>query len=133
MKKAIISVLTVLALAGTALAGGNYKVDVKTPAAKANAKSTVAVHIEGTSGFHVNPDYPTKLTIKAPSGVTLEKDTLTKADAAKLAKDGADFNVNFTASETGKKSFTGVLKFAVCTDETCAPQTENLSFDVDVK
>lgn len=133
MKKSILSILAVLAISGTALAGSNYKLDVSTPSAKANAKATVKVHLEGTGGFHVNPDYPTKLTIVAPAGVTLEKDTLKKDDAVKFAKEGADFAINFTATEAGKKSFTGTFKFAVCTEENCSPQTEKLSFDVDVK
>jgi hypothetical protein len=133
MKKALLSILAVLAISGTALAGGTYKLDVKTPSAKANEKATVKVHVEGTGGFHVNPDFPTKLTINAPAGVTLEKGTQTKADALKLAKDGADFAVNFTATEKGKKSFTGTFKFATCTDNECKPATEQLAFDVDVK
>ena len=62
-----------------------------------------------------------------------EKDTLRKDDAVKFAKDGADFAINFTSSDAGKKSFTATFKFAVCTDENCAPQTETLAFDVDVK
>src|SRR5262245_24676665 len=133
MKKALLSILAVLAISGTALAGGNYKLDVKAPSAKANEKASVKVHLEGTGGFHVNTEYPTKLTINAPSGVTLEKGTQTKADAVKFGKDGADFAVNFTATEAGKKSFTGTFKFATCTDENCAPQTAQLAFDVDVK
>lgn len=133
MKRAIITVLAVLAISGTALAGGKFKADVKTPAARVNAKASVSVHIEGASGYHFNIDYPARLTITAPSGVTVEKDKLTAKDAVKFAKDGADFAVNFTATTPGKKSFTGELKFAVCTENDCAPQTEKLAFDVDVK
>jgi len=133
MKKALLSILAVLAISGTALAGGDFKLDVKAPSAKVNEKATVKVHVEGASGNHVNPDYPTKLTIKAPAGVTLEKDTLKKDDAVKFAKEGADFAINFTASEAGKKSFTGTFKFAVCSDDACKPQTEQIAFDVDVK
>ena len=133
MKKALLSILAVLAISGTAIAGSNFKLDVKAPSAKANEKATAKLHLEGTGGFHVNPEYPTKLTIKAPGGVTLEKDTLRKDDAVKFGKDGADFAINFTSSDTGKKSFTGTFKFAVCTDNECSPKTESLAFDVDVK
>ena len=132
MKKALLSIVAVLALSGTALAGGNYKLDVSAPSAKANQKATAHVILKGTGEFHVNPDYPTKLTVVAPAGVTLEKDTLRKDDAVKFAKEGADFAINFTATDAGKKSFTGTFKFAVCSDNECKPQTEQLAFDVDV-
>ena len=35
MKKALLSILAVLAISGTAIAGGNYKLDVQAPSAKA--------------------------------------------------------------------------------------------------
>jgi methionine-rich copper-binding protein CopC len=136
MKKAFASIIAVLALTSTAFAGSvsHAKVDVKAPAsAKKGEKATTKIHIEGTGGFHYNTEYPTKLTITAPSGVTVEKATQTAKDAVSLKKEGADLAVNFTATETGKKSFTGELKFAVCTDNNCEPSTQKISFDVDVQ
>jgi predicted small lipoprotein YifL len=134
MKKAFASIVAILALSSVAFAGGNYKLDVKAPAsAKKGEKATTTVHVNATGDFHINTEYPSKLTVTAPSGVKLEKAKLEKADAKKLDKDGLDFAVEFTASETGKKSFTGELKFATCKTTDCAPQTEKIAFDVDVK
>jgi len=134
MKKTFASIVAVLALSSTAFAGGNYKLDVKAPAsAKKGEKATTIVHIEGTGKYHINEEYPTKLTITAPSGVKVEKATQTKADAKKFAKEGADFAIDFTSSETGKKSFTGELKFAWCATTDCNPATEKIAFDVEVK
>ena len=50
-----------------------------------------------------------------------------------ISTDMTRFAINFTATETGKKSFTGTFKFATCTDENCAPQTAQIAFDVEVK
>ena len=135
MKKAFASIVAVLALTSTAYAGNEYKLDVKAPAsAKKGEKAVTKLHIEGTSDFHVNQEYPVKISITAPAGVTLAKATLKKEDAAKFAEGGADFDIAFTADSTGKKDFTGEAKFAVCKGkEACKPVTEKLAFSVDVK
>jgi hypothetical protein len=135
MKKVFASVAVALvALSSTAFAGGDFKFVVKAPAsAKKGEKTTVPVHIEGKGAYHFNNEYPASIKITAPAGVKLEKDALKKEDAKKFAKDGADFELAFTSSDTGKKSFTGEAKFAVCTEKDCAPQTQAIKFDVDVK
>lgn len=134
MKKTFASIVAILALTSTAFAGGEYKLDVKAPAsAKKGEKATTTIHIEGTGGYHINQEYPTKLTITAPAGVKVDKATQSKADAKKFAEGGADFAVDFTPSETGKKSFTGELKFAYCKTTDCNPKSEKIAFDVDVK
>lgn len=135
MKKMFASFVAILALSSVAFAGDNYKLDVKAPAsAKKGEKATTKVHFEGTNKFHLNQEYPTKLTIEAPAGVKVDKDKQLKADAVKFAEGGADFDIAFTASEPGKKSFKGELKFAICLEkEACKPVSEKVAFDVDVK
>ena len=96
-------------------------------------KATAKLHVEGTGGFHLNQEYPTKLTLTAPSGVKLEKDKMTKADAAKFKEDGADFEIAFTSSDAGKKEFSGELKFATCRTTDCVPASEKVAFTVEVK
>jgi hypothetical protein len=133
MKQVFASIVVVLTLTSVASAGDNYKMDVKPPApVKKGAKAATKIHIEGTNGFHVNLEFPVKLTVSPPSGVTVEKQKQTQRDAVKFAKDGADFAIPFVAEETGKKSFTGEFKFAVCTENNCAPTVEKLAFDVEV-
>jgi hypothetical protein len=134
MKRVFASVVAILALSSTAFAGGKYKFEVQAPvSAKKDEKAKTTLHFQGEGRFHVNVDYPVKLTITAPSGVKVEKATQTHKDAVKFEKEGADFAVEFTPSETGKKSFTGEMKFAVCTATECAPSFEKIAFDVDVK
>jgi len=134
MNKAFVSIAAVLLLSSTAFAGSNYKMDVKPPpAAKKGEKAAAQVHIEGTGEFHVNLEYPVKLTVEAPSGVTLDKAKQTHRDAVKFEKSGADFAIGFVSTDAGKKSFKGEFKFAVCTDNNCSPTTEKIEFDVDVK
>lgn len=133
MKKAFSAILVVLAISGTAFAGSNYKMSVSAPAAKTSVKSVAKIKVEPTDGYKMNLEYPTKVTINAPEGVTLEKAKQTKADAVKLDKGSAEFDVAFTAAAAGKKTFTGEMKFAVCTADTCDAKVEQISFTVDVK
>ena len=69
----------------------------------------------------------------APAGVTVDKPKQTAKDAIKLEEAGADFDVTFTPSEPGQKTFTGELKFAVCSANSCDPKKQALNFTVDVK
>lgn len=133
MKKAFSAILVVLAISGSAFAGSNYELSVKAPAAKASEKSVAKIKVVPTNGYKMNLEYPTKVTINAPEGVTLEKAKQSKSDAVKLDKGSAEFDVAFTAASAGKKTFTGEMKFAVCTDATCDNKVEQLSFTVDVK
>ena len=134
MKKAFASIVAVLALTSTAFAANEYKLDVKAPSAKKGEKAVAKLHIEGTGDFHVNQEYPVKISVTAPAGVTLTKATLKKEDAVKFEEKGADFDIAFTSTDSGKKDFTGEAKFAVCKGkEACKPVTEKLAFSVDVK
>ena len=96
-------------------------------AAKKGQPGVVKVHVAPGAGFHVNKDYPTKITVVPPAGVTVAAAKQTIAEA------GADFEVPITAADAGSKAFTGELKFAVCSANTCDPKKEKLAFTVDVK
>jgi len=135
MKKILAALLVTVAMTGTAIAGSNYTLSVSPPSdARVAAQSTAKVKVspDKTAGYKMNLEYPTKLTITPPEGVRLAKTKLVAADA-KLDKDSLEFNVAFTAETTGRKAFTGELKFAVCTENDCKPQVETIAFTVDVK
>ena len=122
-----------VSFASVAFADAAYTVKVDAPAAKRAEKAKAHVHIAPASGYHMNKDYPTSVTVVAPAGVTVEKAKLTTKDGITLAEAGADFDVVFTATDAGKKSFDGEIKFAVCTANSCDPKKEKLSFVVEVK
>jgi hypothetical protein len=133
MKKIVAALLVTLAMTGTALADSKYNVSVDAPkTAKASTRTTAKVKVAPAGGYKMNLEYPTKLKLTAPEGVTLEKATLAKADGRVDTK-SAEFDVAFTAETRGKKTFTGEFKFAVCTENDCIPQTEKVSFDVEVQ
>ncbi len=123
----------IAASAGTALATDTYDVTINKPSARAGERAVAKISVAPKGAFHVNTEYPVKLVVTAPDGVKLEKLKQTKDDAKRFEKAGLDFEVAFTSDGSGTKSFTGELKFAVCTDTECKPTVEKVAFDVDVK
>jgi hypothetical protein len=111
-----------------------YTVKVSVPASvAAGDKGTVRVTVEVKSGWKLNQEFPTKLVVTAPGDVTLEKAKLRAKDATSFSKKKGVFDVVFTPSASGGKDFSAKLRFAVCTDATCDPKTEKLSWQVSVK
>jgi hypothetical protein len=111
-----------------------YALAVEPPAeAKAGQPSKVTVRVVPKAPWHMNLDFPTSLKIEAPTGVTLTKAELKKADATTLDENSCQFDVAFTPTAAGEQSFTGKFKFAVCQDEACSPVTEDVAFKVAVK
>jgi hypothetical protein len=122
-----------LLVGGAAHADNAFTVTVETPAAKKAQKGTARIKIAPGAGFHMNKDYPTSVSVVAPTGVTVEKPKQSKAEAVRFEETGAEFEVAYTASDAGKKTFSGELKFAVCSANSCDPKRAPLSFTVDVK
>jgi hypothetical protein len=135
MKKTLsIAALFLVATTGTALADSDYALTISAPSAKMSAKAVAKIKIQPKGKYHINQDFPTKLTIDASSGVKLEKTKLTSKDAVKFEESAAEFEIAFTPASAGKKSFNGELKFAVCEGEqSCVPKSTPISFTVDVK
>lgn len=98
-----------------------------------NVKSTAKITVAPANGYKLNLDYPVKLTIVAPSGVTVVKSKQTSADAVRFDAKGLEFGVAFTASTPGTKTLTGELRYATCTTTDCNPQVENLKVTVAVQ
>jgi len=114
-------------------ADDRYELTVDAAQAKVGEPASVAVRVVPKAPWHMNLDFPTSLKVEAAAGVELAKAQLGKADAAKLDEHGCRFDVGFTASEPGERTFTGKFKFAVCQDEACAPVTRDVEFKVAVQ
>ena len=135
MKKTFaIVALFVASLAGTALAGDAYKLSVGKASGAVNKSIKAEVKVEAQGAYHVNKEFPHKLTLEAPAGVTLEESKLTKEKAAKFTDKELTFKVGITASKAGKTEVKGTLKFGVCEgDKACELKSENIVIAVDAK
>ncbi|HVK65816.1 MAG TPA: hypothetical protein VM694_15140 [Polyangium sp.] len=133
MKKALsLAAVAILAFAGAAFAGDKYDLKISPASGKSGDKATATVTIKAKGEYHVNLEYPHKLILKAPDGVTLEKAKLVAADA-KVSKEELSFTVVATAAAPGKRTIEAELKGAVCTEKTCEPFSETISIPVDAK
>jgi hypothetical protein len=110
-----------------------YALQIDAPEAKAGQETTVTVRVVPKAPWHMNLDFPTSLKLDGvPSGVTLAKADLKKADA-KLDESQCQFDVKLTAASAGDQTLTGKFKFAVCQDDACSPVTESVEVKVAVK
>ena len=111
-----------------------FTVKIDPPAdASVGAEGKVKVTVLPKDPWHMNLDYPTSLAVNSPTDVKLAKERLAKEDVLRLEDSGLEYEVAFTPSAAGDKSFTGELKFAVCQDDACAPVTQAVDFRVAVK
>lgn len=133
MKKLLSALLVTFAVVGSVYAESNHRVSASAVTTKVSESATASVRVEPQNGYKINEEFPAKLTLTAPQGVTLEKVKLTKGDAAQLDKSALVFNVKLTATEAGKKTVTGELRFAVCKETECVPTTQAVSIQVDAK
>jgi hypothetical protein len=143
MKKlfAVVPMFATLALGGPVLAQDGpgasvhaaYALKVDAPPAKKGQQAVAKIKITPGAGFHINKEYPTSLALHPPAGVTVAKSKLGAKDAARWEEKGGEFDVSYTAKHPGKQVVTGELKFAVCSVNSCNPQTSTVSFEIDVK
>jgi hypothetical protein len=109
---------------------------IKLDAPKSLGKGTegvVRVNVIPGTGWKMNREFPTRLQVTAPAGVTVVKDKQSLEDAETFEDKRATFAVKFKADAPGPKSFEADFKFAVCTDATCDPKRQTLAWVVDVQ
>ncbi len=96
-------------------------------AGSAGAEVTARLVVLPGAGYHMNKDFPTKLTLEPPAGVTLSKTVLEPADAERFTDDVLAFAVKMTATAAGEYTIPGTFKFAVCTETTCDPKKQKVA------
>ena len=90
--------------------------------------ATFDIALTTRAGWHVNEEYPISVKVRSPSAIQVERDELSKEDAAEFGEEEARFEVPFTAAEAGEHRVEAQVDFAVCTPETCVPDERTLSF-----
>lgn len=106
----------------------SFKLTTQQAAPTTPGGETVArVVVNPGSGYKVNKDFPTKLTLEPPAGVTLSKTVLEPADAEKFDDHELAFAVKMTAQGAGEYTIPGTFKFAVCTETTCDPKKQKVA------
>jgi len=100
------------------------------PEVTAGGESVAQVMVHPGPGYKMNKEYPTKLTLEPPAGISLAKAVLEPGDAQTFTDKELTFAVKFTPAGPGDYTIGGVLKFAVCTDSTCDPKKQRVALVV---
>lgn len=112
----------------------SYTVKLAAPARVATgAKGSATLEIIPKKGWHLNEEFPYKLTVTPPAGTRVAKPEQGKKDTVAFGPQAMKWAIDFQASSAGDKAFTGKVKFAVCTETSCDPKKEELAFNVKVE
>jgi hypothetical protein len=117
------------------------KLAIEPPAdAKAGAEAVATITVTPGKGYHVNTEFPTKLTLTAPEGVTLAKDKFvaggkdkSKGDADAFDEQRLAIAVKLTPAASGSYTISGNFKFAVCDADQCLAKQETIAIAVAAK
>jgi hypothetical protein len=108
--------------------------------AKAGAEAVAHLVLTPGTGFHVNTEFPIKLTLESPTGVTLAKGEFvagghdkSKGDAESLDEQKLAIAIKLTPAAAGNYTINGKFKFAVCDATTCLPKKEQIAIAVAAK
>jgi hypothetical protein len=110
------------------------------PEAKAGSEAVARITVTPGSGYHVNTEYPVKLTLTQPDGVTLAKATFVagghdkgKGDADAFDEKQLAISVKMTPAASGSYTVNGTFKFAVCDADQCLAKKETIAIAVAAK
>jgi len=93
----------------------------------AGEQGSFGIQLTPRGEYHVNEQFPLRVRPCAADGVTLPSPELDNEDAAEHTEQTARFDVPFTASEAGEHRVSAIVDFAVCTPETCIPETRTVA------
>lgn len=91
-----------------------------------------SIRLEPRNGWHVNQDFPVEIVLEAPAELGLAKTRLARADAAVFDELQFRYDIDLTPSAAGQRTATADVRFAICTDENCLPQSARLALALDV-
>lgn len=111
---------------------------IESPAPTApGTEVTAKILVTPTGPYKINKEFPTKLTLETPEGVTIAKAQLTaggidqsKGDADAFEDGQLAFSVKLTPSKAGNHTINGTFKFAVCDKDTCLSKKEQIQIAV---
>lgn len=117
------------------------KLAIEPPAdAKAGSEAVAKITVTPGTGYHVNTEYPVKLTLTSPEGVTLAKTEYLAGGHDKGKGDTDVFDekqlaiaVKLTPAKSGSYTINGNFKFAVCDKDQCLAKKETIAIAVAAK
>lgn len=118
--------------------GQNFSLDLASTGCKAGADCTLTIKLNAAADYHVNKEYPYKVTANAAPGLTF----LGKKDANTFSKESGDFveegektatmTVRFKPAAAGEAKVAGTYKMSVCSADQCQIEVQPIALNVPV-
>ena len=102
------------------------------PAHEVGKAGVLEIALGGRGQWHINPDYPIRVDLKADPGVSLPKSELVKADAAEFTEDKVKFLAPVEPSTAGDHEVSCKVSFAMCTDDNCVLEKRTVAMRLKV-
>jgi len=135
---ALLSVALALPAAGAdgADAASTYKVvtDGSSRTLEVGKKGKVVVDVVPLEkGIHVNREFPLKYKVETSAGLKVDKVEWKRSDAIDPAAENPRFEIPVTAAAKGGQQVSVQMRFAICSDAWCVPQTKTVTIPIEVK
>ncbi len=113
--------------------GPRFHLTVDSPAkATSDQSSSARFTVRPVEPWHISVDYAPRLELQPVAGVEIGKRGHGHADSLRFDQDQLALEVPFVPHGTGKRQMSGELRFAVCGEGSCAPESVRVDFTVDV-
>jgi hypothetical protein len=119
-----------------ASAASTYKVSTdgssRTLAVGGKGKVVVDV-VPLEKGIHVNREFPLRYRVEPSAGLKVDKVEWKRPDAVDPAAENPRFEIPVTATAKGAQQVAVQMRFAICSDAWCVPQTRTVTVPIDVR
>ena len=139
-KKTLAALLLAFALPAAGSDGSNaastYKVvtdgSPRTLAVGATGKVVVDV-VPLEKGIHVNREFPLKYKVEPSAGLRVDRLEWKRGDAVDPGAENPRFEIPVTATAKGAQQVVVQMRFAICSDAWCVPQTRTVTVPIEVR
>lgn len=133
MNRLLLAFALITSTAGAARAAESlYEISKVEPKVAVGGTGTASLTIKVKGGWHVNDEAPISVSLTPPSGVTVKKQKLTRADLAASSKESARFDIPLTGTEAGKQTIGAEAHFVLCQEQACKPVKETVTLAIEV-
>jgi len=122
--------------AGGANAASTYRVvtDGSSRTLRVGEKGKVVVVVDPLEkGIHVNREFPLKYKVEPSPGLQVERSEWKRGDAVDPDAENPRFEIPVVAVARGAQQVAVQMRFAICSDSWCVPQTRTVTVAIDVK
>jgi len=119
-----------------ASAASTYRVvtDGSSRTLRVGEKGKVVVVVDPLQkGIHVNREFPLKYRVEPSAGLQVERSEWKRGDAVDPDAENPRFEIPVVAVAKGAQQVAVQMRFAICSDSWCVPQTRTVTVAIDVK